>query len=416
MEIRFDWPKIYQSVLFERPTGEKFAQLVARRIERAIDEDGTPQGECLGTSPDLCERFGIGKETLLEATRLLEDRGIARMRRGARGGLIALGQVAPDPAALLTRYLRGAGMSINRIVEARRVIELLQIHDHHVRHGRTAEFEGLFRRLVLDRGAKFGEPFPTGPWTGAKPHPCLKPFLVALEALLVAEEAPKECDSPRFQGLVGLSAEFLANEVARLRSLGIEKLGSEQQLAERIGVSRQVLRQAMRLLEDQGLLTCRRGRSNGIVTAAAHPGTIVRDLSDAFARQGLAERDFRHILGMLDRTNRSLFATKADAGRFDALRQTIEYKEWQNPVTHIRRMHVEWPVLNNPALSLLEQTLSAYRARRAGPKVFVALSDITVLRQKMAEHVDLMSQRNIVGADRHYMEMHGHIAVLLGGH
>lgn len=416
MEIRFDWPKIYDSVLFETATREKFAQVIARRIEQAIDEDGVTPGESLGTSPGLCDQFGIGKETLLEATRLLEDRGIARMRRGAKGGLIALGQPIHDASSLLQRYLPGAGITVDQIVEARRAIELLQIYDYHVGQGRSADFESLFQSLLLDGQSAVSKALPLGPWADAAVHPCLKPFVTALDALLATNDAPETPGCARDQGLVGLSAEFLAGEVARLRRMGIKKLGSEQQLAERIGVSRQVLRQAMRLLEDRGLLTCRRGRSNGIVTAAAHPANIVRSLSDAFARQRLADDDFRHILATLDRINRSLFASKADVSRFDALQHMIKRKDWRNPATHIRRMHIEWPVINNPALSLLEQALSAYRARRAGLKIFVGISDIDLLQQKALEHVDFMRGRNLLAADRHYMEMHGQIAILLGGH
>lgn len=416
MEIRFDWPKIYESVLFETTKNEKLAQSVARRITQTMEEDGTPAGESLGTSPDLCERFGIGKETLIEATRLLEDRGIAQMRRGARGGLIALARPAHDPAAILRRYLPDAGMSIDQIVEARRAIELLHIYHYHVRNRQSAQFERLFHTLILDTGSPLAKPLPSGPWSGGKLQPCLQPFQSALDAMLSAKEMPVDNDCARYPGLIGLSADFLTGEAARLRRLGIEKLGSEQQLAERIGVSRQVLRQAMRLLEDKGLLTCRRGRSNGIVTATAHPANIVRGISDAFAKQGLGENEFRDVLAILDRVNRTLFASKANSLRFDRLQHVIAHKDWQKPATHIRRMHIEWPVLDNPALSLLEQSLSAYRSRRAGPRIFVALCEVDLLQQKAHRHVELMRARNFVGADRHYTDMHGHIAGILGRH
>nr|ART38476.1 G164 [uncultured bacterium] len=415
MEIRFDWPKIYDSVLFETMKREKFAQVVARDIEQAIEEDGTPAGGSLGTSPELCERFGVGKETLLEATRLLADRGVANMRRGAHGGLIVLGQRASDPAALLERYLSGVGISVDQILEAQRAIALVGVYGHHIRHGRAEDFNELFRQLVSDGRSPLGKPLPPGPWTAAEVFPCLKPFHTALDALLASKNMSKSDDHARCQGLVGLSADYLTGEVVRLRRIGVEKLGTELQIAERIGVSRQVLRQAMRLLEDQGLLACRRGRSNGIVTAAAHPANIVRSLSDFFASRKLVESDFRHVLSVLDRINRSLFAAKAEDSRFGTLQRMIEQKDWRKPATHIRRMHLEWPVLNNPALSLLEQSLSAYRARRAGPRVFVAIGDTDLLRRRMFEHVDLMRSRDLGGADRRYMEIHSQITVLLGG-
>lgn len=416
MEIQFDWPKIYESVLFETATREKSAQLVAQRIAHAIAEDGTQQGQSLGTSPELRDRFGIGKETLIEVTCLLEDRGIARMRRGARGGLIALEQPAQDPAVLLQRYLPGAGMSVDQIVEARRAIEMFQIYHYHVRHRQRLEFERFYQSLILDGRSPLSKPLPSGPWTSGKLHAWLQPFKTALDALFAAKDVPDDGDCTRHSGLVGLSATFLTNEVTRLRHLGIDKLGSEQQLAERIGVSRQVLRQAMRLLEDRGLLTCRRGRSNGIVTAAAHPANIVRSVSDGFAKHCIVEDEFLPVLAILDRINRSLFASKADPARFDTLQKMIEHKDWQNPSTHIRRMHIEWPVLNNPALSLLEQALAAYRSRRAGPKTFVALGDVTLLQQKMHKHVDYMRARNLPEADRQYMEIQSDISVMLDGH
>lgn len=417
MEIRFDWPKIHDSVLFETANGEKCAQTAARRIEYEIEREGTPRGETVGTSPELCERFGLGKETLLEAARLLEDRGVAQMRRGPRGGLISMGRAVTDPARLLQRYLAGAGITIDQIHEARNVFALLDLYDHQVRHGRGDDFAERFHSLLIGNRPVLGELVPAPAPAGAVPNRSLQPFVDALDALLVAAKtAEAAADDGRGHGLVRLATEYLAGEVARMRRLGVDRLGSESQIAERIGISRQVLRQAIGLLEDQGLLICRRGRSNGIVTAAAHPAGIVRSVGDAYARAGLGEDEFRHVQTMLERVNRILFAERAEHFHFGLLQRTVENKVWEKPDTHIRRMHVEWPVINNPALSLLEQVLSGYRARRAGNGIFIAVSDIDALRRRMFEHIDLMRRRDLAGADRCYVDMHGQVTVLLKGH
>src|SRR5690349_7060658 len=59
-------------------------------------------------------------------------------------------------------------------------------------------------------------------------------------------------------------ARCLAEEIQETRSAGT-RLGSEWDLCERFGVSRLTLRQAVRLLQDSGLVECRRGRGNGLL-------------------------------------------------------------------------------------------------------------------------------------------------------
>ncbi|MDB5685455.1 MAG: hypothetical protein JWR77_44 [Rhizorhabdus sp.] len=416
MEIQFDWQKIHSSILYEGAAVEKTAQIAARDIALSIEREQTEPGEVFGTSPELCERFGLGRETLLEAARLLENRGIARMRRGPRGGLTALGGKRPGADVLLSRYLPGTGMTAECVQEARNAIAIMDRYTALAAGAPTERFEGAFQHMLAGRTFPIATPLPTG-WTGEIRSRCLRPFADVLDRMAAqAAEASEHdpIDDTANEGLVAFTARYLSNEAFRLREAGDHKLGNELQLARRIGVSRQVLRQAMRLLEEQGLLSCRRGRSNGIVAAALHPAGLLRDLGDCFAQIGLVEAEFRPVLMILDRLNRTLFAFRGQEQHFAAMREMNIRKDWQKPATHFRRMLVEYPVIANPALTLLEQTLSAYRARRAGPGTFVTIGDTEVLHRSIFQHIDMMSARKFASADHHYVGMQRQVSTILG--
>src|SRR3546814_19887903 len=101
-----------------------------------------------------------------------------------------------------------------------------------------------------------------------------QPFADALGTLSRWEHLPRAI-TPSEGSLAILVARLLADEARRLRQRGEERLGSEADLTERIGVSRQVLRQAVQMLEARGVLICRRGRSRGVeIRTDTEPGAI----------------------------------------------------------------------------------------------------------------------------------------------
>lgn len=417
MEIQFDWPKIRESILFEQKAGEKSALVAARQIEQSIRDQGLPVGSILGTSPELCDRFGVGRETLLEAIRLLEVRGVARMRRGRFGGLISLAVPQTDAGDTIKRYLAGLRLTPEQLGEARRAFALYAVHDLLIQQGRSSEFERLFRSLIADGRSPLAEPLPAPYADVPIRNRTLRAFTWAIDALseatCVRNRPDHACDSAG-SDLVKLTQDYLVGEMQRLHDGGLEKLGNEAQIAERIGVSRQVLRQAMRLLEEQGLLACRRGRSNGIVAPATHPASLVGAITTAFEHDQLRDVEFRPVLTIVDRANRCLFACKAEAIHFKALKKSALTKDWWNSATHIRRLHIEWPVIDNPVLTLLEQTLAAYRASRVGERITITIADIVPLQRNTARHIALQSEGDLIGADQVYMAMQRQITELLG--
>lgn len=70
-------------------------------------------------------------------------------------------------------------------------------------------------------------------------------------------------------------------------------LGSEAQLMARLGVGRNVLREALRLLARDGLADMRTGRSGGLVVTAPDPSPVARVLEHYMTAHGV---DVRHVL------------------------------------------------------------------------------------------------------------------------
>jgi DNA-binding FadR family transcriptional regulator len=65
------------------------AQEIADRIQRQIESGRFPLGGLIGTEAELRLRHGVSLPALRQAFRILEQRQVAAMRRGANGGLYA---------------------------------------------------------------------------------------------------------------------------------------------------------------------------------------------------------------------------------------------------------------------------------------------------------------------------------------
>ncbi|WP_380879786.1 hypothetical protein ACFB49_24260 [Sphingomonas sp. DBB INV C78] len=424
MEIRFDWPKIYTSVLAERSVPVKLASAAVARIEDDIRRSAGPPGGLFGTGPEICERYGLRRETLLEAVRILEDRGIARMRRGPGGGLIVMEAPQTDIALALARYFVFAGLSDEQASDAQKAIWLLHRHDIAARAGTTEAFIADFRNMLASGKTPLHSLDNSARPSLLSLNRSIRPFAEALDKLAEHREravtllynppsaGPDTCSA----GLAGFVAELLIAEIGRRRQKGEFRVGFELDLADRFGVSRQVLRQAMRLLEDRGVVRCERGRSGGIMATTVHPPGVIERIADHYAQVQLIERDFRPTLSMLGRLNRLLVACKAEQADWDEIGQLIGLQKWEDPTSHMMRIHLEWRVLDNPVLSLLEQVLSAYRARRAGNATLLAVSDLDALRCSVFGNFDCLRSGNLVAADEHFDTLNGQITELLGHH
>jgi DNA-binding FadR family transcriptional regulator len=102
----------------------KLAEVIARRIQRSIVEQGWPVGAVLGSEAQLLETYGVSRAVLREAVRLLEHHSVATMRRGPGGGLVV---TVPDPTAVseaVALYLEYGRPTFEDVHQLRTVLEL----------------------------------------------------------------------------------------------------------------------------------------------------------------------------------------------------------------------------------------------------------------------------------------------------
>ena len=117
----------------------------------------------------------------------------------------------------------------------------------------------------------------------------------------------------------GNAFENTVEQLARAIRLGVladgEQLPPERDLAARLGVSRNTLREAIAALRDSGLVTTRRGRGGGTtVTYAAETPASSRGVTGTFVRSGAAMLDALDLPSRR-RAGRGVVGSEPAAGR-----------------------------------------------------------------------------------------------------
>jgi DNA-binding FadR family transcriptional regulator len=157
-----------------------------------------------------------------------------------------------------------------------------------------------------------------------------------------------------------LAAEILTNSSAGAR------LGSEWDLCERFNVSRLTLRQAIRLLQDSGLVECRRGRGNGLLVRDRRAAGAIRLMlayligsrADPFATGA--------ILFQLNCFIPALAVGRADSSQRRQLDISLRRVESCDPFDRfdlLSLVHCVSRLADSPIIDLFSRCLAAYEAR-----------------------------------------------------
>ena len=101
----------------------KTSELIARDLASYIVDQELPEGTSLPPEREMIESFGIGRNTLREALRILETRGVLTIRSGPGGGPVVRRPRPNDLAEALTLILQFESATFREVMEARAWLE-----------------------------------------------------------------------------------------------------------------------------------------------------------------------------------------------------------------------------------------------------------------------------------------------------
>ena len=370
MRRSFDWPQIYGALVSQSSRSPKSAICAARQIENDIFEEGWPAGEVFGDQAHLIHRYGFSRATLREAARLLEDRHVAHMRRGPGGGLIILPVSRAAVAAAVAHYFHSTGISAAQIRKARTALRIAEAYrlaraeGAEALHAFTKEFRG---RLAEGSGIGLLDPdrwrFPHSTRVAAG-HIFTDLFSAFLDAIEDQTSAPNPPVELR-QGLAHALARKLMLELPRARVEGAQRLGTEDQLCERHNVGREVLRQAVRLLESRGLIDSQRGRTHGLHAGVSDTAALVELVVAYLSSVRLTWSQLDPVAHVLSRIVRSVVTTESTPRQRRELLARLESMgdRMDSPTLITAQLHAEWSIVANPLLIFMERCSAAYCAR-----------------------------------------------------
>jgi GntR family transcriptional repressor for pyruvate dehydrogenase complex len=96
----------------------KASESIARRVVETIVDRGLTPGDMLPREADMLREYGVSRETLREALRLLEVQGLITLRRGPGGGPVVAAAQSVNLGRVSTLYFQMAGATYNELFEA----------------------------------------------------------------------------------------------------------------------------------------------------------------------------------------------------------------------------------------------------------------------------------------------------------
>ena len=327
--------RIYVASTCDGEPEARLTEELARRIEDDIAFLGLAPGASLGSLRELSERYRAGRSVVREAVGLLERRGLGRLRPGPCGGFILARPRSESIGAALAEHFLAGGVTAMQISDAREALQRMSRENpgDPVSPLLTQCLEGL--EAGLDGGVRSGS---SGDAAG----------LAAPSGTRAASIARR-----------------LAEEIQRSQPAGT-RLGSEWDLCERFGVSRLTLRQAVRLLQDSGLVECRRGRGNGLLIRDRRATGSIRLVLAYLIGERLDAMLAGTLLFQLNACMPALAISRASPEQreqLDAALSRLECCESFDRCDLLSLVHLVSRLADSPIIDLFSRCLAAYEAR-----------------------------------------------------
>ena len=332
-----------------RPGADSNAKRAAKVADLIIEDVmalGWPVGEVLGSETELLERYQVSRAVFREAVRLLEHQQVARTRRGPGGGLVITEPTVGAVIDAVVLYLHRVDARLDEIFEARIILEDLacQLAAERTDENDLAELRRFLEEVPVERDGDprelhalvavisrnaglelFVDVFnrvaqlysPDWQKLGGAvaketthAHAMISEALMAGDSGLARNRMRKhlQAEAEFFrrrrstrqllpdsvvlaQSVQGKGAEVVARNITQtIVAEGMQPgdlVGTEPELIEQEGVSRALLREAVRLLEHHQIARMRRGPGGGLFVMAPSANAVTEVAAIYLARRGM---------------------------------------------------------------------------------------------------------------------------------
>jgi len=322
--------------------------LIANRIEEElIRHPRWPADSIYGSEAELCDRFQVGRAVIREAVRVLEVRGVARMRRGPNGGLQVLRPSRTQSVDIAADYFFFLSFNADLIHRARTLLEDVKLRIARVdRDAAGRENLQQIERIAL---------------------PLFDELIEIAERIAGSGEVTCSGSNIRssfHRSRAGQIARRLMTECTPQEWLRGTRLGSTFDLCERFRIDRGVLRQAIRILESTGMATSVSGRGHGVISQAPSPASLCRLVSCYFAANGMsagAAMELFHAISVEAVRRVTELATAEDVARIHQALDKLEHAN-QDPAKDavFQIEESQYSILQNPLIDLLLRSTKAF--------------------------------------------------------
>lgn len=359
---------------------EKRAAQLASRIAQDVVKRGWPVGESLGSEPELLKEFGVSRMVFREAVRILEHQQVVRTRRGPGGGVFVTEATVQPVIDTVVLYLYRVDATADEVIDALIVLEEIacelatsRLDDRGLERLRQADAEARSTALpsprafhtllasltgnpvlelfidVLNRVLVLYQPdwrkVVTTDGMG-KAYAAIGQAIIDHDAALAQRRVKKHLEAARkllpatskslprsapFRSnagskLSGEVARLIANAVVRRRLQPGDLIGGEEELIEERQVSRDVFREAVRLLEYHRVAEMRRGHGGGLFVL--EPSVIpVADITALYLAWAAVEPDdLSELRTEVETATAMLAAERISAAGRSRLREALDHE------------------------------------------------------------------------------------------
>lgn len=438
------------------PSSKRAAQL-ADQIVGDVMAMGWPVGTLLGSESDLLERYQVSRAVFREAVRLIEHQQVARTRRGPGGGLVITEPTVNAVMDAVVLYLYRVAATVDELFEARTVVEEI-VTD--LAPGRLDE-AGLARlRAFLPEADQDLEADPralhellasitqnpalqlfvdvlnraamlcTSGWQALSPvagaemahaHSRIAAAVIADDPGLAGRRMRRHLAAEsEFLRRSSSTRELLPDQVVLLSEPGTGKraeavarritqeivgngmrpgqlVGGERELIESEGVSRAVLREAVRILEHHQIARMRRGPGGGLFVFEPSAGAVTEIAAIYLARRGTRLSHLAELRTGVEVALAALAAARIDDVGTARIRGAVEREKASSDAEQAELVHdlhaavagaAQNRVLELVALVLIRLS-RLYQVERLAPKALRLISaEVLRAHEKIASAVE----------------------------